>query len=103
MDEQQTISQTTKKGGFFRAVFSDGDNPSSSRIMTFILTIAVVVILETMFRHLYTIKDAAILGQWLGALPLIIGSLIGVMVAHYTINRGTTSITDILNSVKKKD
>lgn len=97
-----TPSAATGLVGFLRGVFSDGDIPSSSRILTFSLCIGTFVLLACLVHHVCTIKDTAALALWLTALPLLIGSLIGFAAAPYAINRGSGTVTDILSSLKKQ-
>lgn len=86
---------------FVRGVFSDGDVPSSSRILTFALSVGTFVLLAYVIRHVCAIKDTAALALWLTSLPIVIGALIGFSAAPYAINRGSGTVTDILSSLRK--
>ena len=99
----ESTSVTTLRGSasFIRGVFSDQGEPSSSRILTFVLAIAVVVFLGGVFRHICRLTDATQLGLFLSNLPLIIGALIGLMAAPYTINKASGSVSDIIGSLKR--
>lgn len=91
-----------KIGEFICKVFSDGGEPSSSRILTFIITVFDVVILSVIFHHMFRMTDNAALGQWLGALPFIIAALVGFAATPYAINRSTCSVSDIISAVFSK-
>lgn len=82
---------------FWRGVFSDGGTPSSSRVDTCWLAIAVTFILFGVFRQVCAITDPALLRQWPGSLPLIIAALVGLIIAPYTVNRVSGSITSIVS------
>lgn len=103
MDEQETdvVAVQTRRGTFIREVFSDDGAPSSSRILTFILSLASLGIVVGVMYHVCHIVDASTLGLWLTALPSIIMALIGLSAAPYAINRGTGSISDVINSLKR--
>ena len=91
----------TSFANFIKGVFSDGDVPSSSRILTFALCVANFALIAASVRHVCAIKDTAALALWLTSLPLIIGALIGFSAAPYAINRGSGTVTDILSSLRK--
>lgn len=99
------MKEVTKPGRgfatFVSGVFSDGDVPSSSRVLSFILAMATVGILIGVFRHVCLIKDTTALGMWLANIPMIIAALVGLISAPYLINRGSASITDIFTAFKK--
>lgn len=109
MDQQTAeVTEVVKKEGkdrltFIKAVFSDSGEPSSSRILMFILAIVVAVILVGVFRHVCKLTDNVALGQWLGALPLLIGALAGLMVVPYGVNRAGSSISDFASMFKKNN
>ena len=103
MDIVNEIKETKRKGlvEFTQAVFSDGDVPSSSRILTFVLSLADLGIVAAIFHHVFSIKDSAALSLWLNSLPIIIGALVGMSTAPYVVNRGSGTVTDILSIFKR--
>ena len=86
---------------FWRGVFSDSGEPSSSRILTTALGLVVAVVVIYLAWHVVHLKDAVALGQWLSNLPLVIGSLAGLMVAPYGVNRASSSVSDIIGAFRK--
>jgi hypothetical protein len=88
---------------FLRGAFSDGGEPSSSRVISAFLAIAVTGILIGVFWHVCRTADIAALGQWLGALPGVIGALIALMAAPYGINKGSTTISQAIDSIMHRD
>ena len=86
-----TETETTTLHGstnFIKGVFSDGGEPSSSRMLSFIVSLAVVCILGGVFRHVCRLTDATQLGIWLSNLP-------------YTVNRASGSVSEIISSLRK--
>lgn len=80
---------------FLQKVFSDNGEPSSSRILTFILALVGVAIIVGVAQHICHLHDNAALGLWLTAFPSIVFALIAFMNAPYLINRGSGSLSDI--------
>jgi hypothetical protein len=85
--------------GFCKDLLSDEGEPSSTRFLMVWFSFATVRILFIVFHHLTELKDVGILGIWLGNLPLIIASLIGLISTPYAINRGVTSLTSVANMI----
>lgn len=86
---------------FVRGVFSDGGEPSSSRILSFILSLAVIVFLGGVLRHVCRLTDTVALGLYLTNLPIIVASLVALMSAPYAINRASGSVSEIISSLRK--
>lgn len=86
---------------FWARVFSDSGEPSSSRILTAVLSIGALGILSAIVVHLIRLHDPAQLSLWLTALPGIVLGLVGFSSAPYVANRASGSITDILSSLRK--
>jgi hypothetical protein len=99
MDDQQQTPTT--KPGFWRGVFSDSGEPSSSRVLTVVLSIGSLGIVTAIVVHLIRLHDPATLSLWLTALPGIVFGLVGFSSAPYAMNRASGSITDILSSLRK--
>ena len=98
-DQQQT---PTTKPGFWKGVFSDGGEPSSSRVLTVVLSAGSLGIVTAIVVHLIRLHDPATLSLWLTSFPGIILGLVGMSSAPYTVNRASGSITDIFNSLRGK-
>ena len=89
---------------FIRSVFSEPDGTGSlSRILTFLLSIVACGVLWKVIQHITQITDVQALMAWLGSLPLIVSALVLFFTAPYGVNKGTTSISDVINSFKNKD
>lgn len=86
---------------FWRSVFSDSGEPSSSRILTALLSLGALGILTAIVVHLIRLHDPAQLSLWLTALPGIVLGLVGFSSAPYAMNRASGSISDILSSLRK--
>ncbi|MFP5230792.1 MAG: hypothetical protein ACLGXA_24510 [Acidobacteriota bacterium] len=86
---------------FWRGVFSDSGEPSSSRVLTVVLSTGNLGLLTTIVVHLIRLHDPAQLSLWLTALPGIVLGLVGFSSAPYAMNRASGSITDILASLRK--
>lgn len=107
-DQTEEVKEVFKQEGkdrfaFVKRVFSDGGEPSSSRILTFVLAFVVAGVLIGVFRHVCHLKDNTALGLWLTALPLIIGALAGLMVVPYGVNRAGSSVSDIIGAFKRHE
>jgi hypothetical protein len=100
MDGQQQTPTT--KPGFWRGVFSDSGEPSSSRVLTVVLSIGSLGIIVAIVVHLIHLHDPAQLSLWLTSLPGIILGMVGMSSAPYTVNRASGSISDIFNSLRNK-
>lgn len=92
----------TKSTSFIAGAFSDSGEPSSSRVITGVLSLAVIAIVSGVFWHICHLKDNAALGLWLSALPMMIASLIALMSAPYTINRSSTALTQVVDSISRR-
>jgi len=88
---------------FVRDAYSDNGNPSSSRILTFILALVSSKVVLNVFNHIIALSDAAALATWLGALPLIISALVLFFTAPYGVNVGSGTVSDLLNTLKGKN
>jgi hypothetical protein len=89
-----------KATSFIQGVFSERDNtPSSSRILMWVFGIFSMVIIGVMVHHMLYIKDSITLTAWLSAFPMIIVSLIGLVVAPYTVNQGASSMNNMMASI----
>lgn len=99
-DQIQTPAPEAKS--FWRGVFSDSGEPSSSRILTALLSIGTLALLTVIVVHLIRLHDPAQLSLWLTSLPGIFVGLVGFGAAPYTVNRASGSITDILSSFRNK-
>ncbi|HWR15185.1 MAG TPA: hypothetical protein VN577_10170 [Terriglobales bacterium] len=71
---------------FVQGVFSDNGAPSSSRVVSFILSMGSLLILAVLFRHLMC-QPADKLAVWLPNLPYIIGALAVFSQSPYGVNR----------------
>lgn len=98
MADQQ---QTAPPDRFWARVFSDSGEPSSSRILTAVLSIGALGILTGIVVHLIRLHDPAQLSLWLTALPGIVLGLVGFSSAPYAMNRASGSIADILTNLRK--
>jgi len=87
---------------FLRQAYSDDGTPSSSRLLTSFLALVCSGVLVLVADHLVRITDNAQLAIWLSNLPYVIGALVFFFTAPYGVNRGSTSITDVLNIFKGK-
>ena len=88
---------------FVRAAYSDNGQPSSSRILTFILAIVSSKILLKIAVHVIAITDPVALASWLGALPLLISALVLFFTAPYGVNVGSGTVSDLINTLKGKN
>jgi hypothetical protein len=85
--------------GFVKGLLSDGTEPSSTRFLMVVFSFATVRILFLVIHHLTELKDIGLLGIWLGNLPLLIASLIGLISTPYAINRGVTSLNNVASMI----
>jgi len=99
-DQQQTAAPDRKD--FWRGVFSDGGSPSSSRILTAILSLGTLGVIVAIVVHLIRLEDPAQLSLWLTALPGTIFSLVGLACSPYAVNRTTGSLSDFFQSFRNK-
>jgi hypothetical protein len=86
---------------FWRGVFSDSGEPSSSRVLTVILSTGSLGIIAAIIVHLIRLHDPAQLSLWLTSLPSIVFGLVGFSSAPYAMNRASGSISDILSNLRK--
>lgn len=82
---------------FVQGIFTGNGNPSSSRVISAILSLGCLGILAALFRHLTNLSPEK-LSIWLPNLPYIVASLAFFAQSPYGINR----IGDIF-SKKKPD
>jgi hypothetical protein len=99
MPDQQT--QTPEAKSFWRGVFSDSGEPSSSRVLTVVLSAGSLGIIVAIVVHLIRLHDPAQLSLWLTSLPSLILGLVGLSAAPYTVNRASGSISDFFASLRK--
>ena len=89
---------------FLRSTYSEADgNGSSSRILTTILALVSCGVIWIIVQHLIHITDVAVLTAWLTSFPIIIGALVLFFTAPYGVNKGSGSMTDIINILKGKN
>lgn len=88
---------------FVKNLFCDGGVPSSSRVLTFILAMFGCACIGAIFRHLLAVKDATLVAVWMSNLPMVIGSLTAFAGLPYGINRGASTLSDIIGALKKKE
>ena len=91
-----------QKIGFWRGVFSDDGEPSSSRIFTAFLVLVVSGLLAGVVYHVCHLTEPTILGLWLTALPYLVGVMIAFMTALYFVNRGSGTFSDLLSLFRKQ-
>lgn len=84
---------------FIAGVFSDNGAPSSSRILTFMLSMFSTLILWGIFRYLKGVHDPTVVSAWMANMPMVIGGFAAFCSVPYTVNRGAGAITDIMNAV----
>lgn len=82
---------------WIRRLFSEdnGTTPSSSRVLMFIFSIFSIYLDWRIFYHIFRLNDTAQLGVWLANLPMLIGSEIGLIALPYTVNKGTSTLSDV--------
>lgn len=97
---QQAVKDSQRRS-YWRGVFSDGGEPSSSRVISGYLFLVVSVIVAVVFVHLIRSKDLSMVSLWLGALPGLIYALMALAIAPYTVNRSTGSISDLASLFRK--
>jgi hypothetical protein len=47
------------------------------------------------FYHIFRITDTTAISVWLGNLPMLIGAQIGLIALPYTVNKGTSTLSDV--------
>jgi TRAP-type C4-dicarboxylate transport system permease small subunit len=82
---------------WIRRLFSedDGVTPSSSRVLMFIFSIFSIWLDWRIFYHVFRIQDTTAISVWLGNLPMLIGAEIGLIAMPYTVNKGTSTLSDV--------
>src|SRR5271170_7970792 len=82
---------------WIRRLFSedDGVTPSSARVLMFIFSIFSMWLDWRIFYHVFRIQDATAVSVWLGNLPMLIGAEIGLIAMPYTVNKGTSTLSDV--------
>ena len=89
---------------WLRSTFSETDGTgSSSRVLTFLLALFSCGVLWVFAEHIVKLTDVAILTAWLSSFPIIVTSLVLFFTAPYGVNKGSGSISDFLNMLKRKD
>lgn len=85
--------------GFMVSAFSENGQPSSSRILSAVLSVWSMAVISWSLHHALKIEDPAKLLTWVGGLPAIIYALATFAVSPY----GLTKITGIWNKDKRED
>lgn len=82
---------------WIRRLFSedDGVTPSSSRVLMFIFSLFSIWLDWRIFYHVFRITDPTAISIWLGNLPMLIGAEIGLIAMPYTVNKGTSTLSDV--------
>lgn len=78
---------------FLRKAFSENDSPSSSRILTFVLSTGSLTLIAGVLWHLHNCPTDK-LAVWLPNLPLLIGALTGFSAAPYALSKGGSTLSD---------
>jgi hypothetical protein len=85
---------------FIREVFSEPNGEASStRCLMFLFSLFSMWIISRMVKHIFVLTDAGVIAMYLGNLPLIIASLMGLIALPYTINRGAGALTDTFSGI----
>jgi hypothetical protein len=82
---------------WIRRLFSedDGVTPSSSRVLMFIFSIFSMWLDWRIFYHVFRLTDPSQVSVWLANLPMLIGAEIGLIALPYTVNKGTSTLSDV--------
>jgi len=84
---------------FIGKVFSEDGQPSSSRILSFWLSVSSMGLIWFMVRHAFYQSDVASIALWVGGIPAIIYALAAFSVSPYGLNK----IAGIWKKDDKKD
>jgi hypothetical protein len=86
--------------GWIRGVLSEPDgSPSSTRVLMYIFSIFSIWLIARCFHHIFQIHDTTMLTIWLSNMPMLVGTLVGLIALPYGINKGTATFSDIANMV----
>ncbi len=91
------MSAWTSVVTFVEKAFSDGDQPSSARLISAWLSISSMALIWWMAKHAMS-QPVDKLQVWVGGLPMIIGSLATFAVSPY----GVAKITGMFNKAGNK-
>ena len=67
----------------------------------FFFSLLTAAILWRIVAHVLQLTDIALVGVWLANLPLLIAALCGLIALPYTVNKGTSTLSDIAGLSKK--
>ena len=84
---------------FIKDMLCDNGQPSSARVLSFILSIWSMGLIAWSVRHTMALRDGE-LQTWVSGLPLIIGALTAFAAWPYALGKGSSTLSDIF---KKKD
>ena len=88
---RDTYSETFRS--FFMGMFGESDgSPSCSRLLMVLHAIVASILAMKIVWHVVLLTDIALLAAWLGAMPLILGSLTAFVVAPYAIHKAAETI-----------
>lgn len=82
---------------FMAKAFSDGDQPSSARLISAWLSVSSMALIWWMARHMMS-QPVEKLQVWIGGMPLIIGALATFAVSPY----GVAKVTGMFNKTGNK-
>lgn len=86
---------------FVKGMFSEGDAPSSSRVLSFWLSVSSMGVIWFAIRHMMVLPADQLM-IWVNGLPYIIASLAFFAVSPYGIAKAGQSFSDFLGRNKDK-
>jgi hypothetical protein len=78
----------------------NGSGISSARVLMMAFAIFGIYSLNRIFTHMILLKDGILLGMWMSGLPGIGYLLIGLMAVPYTVNKGASSVYDLVTTIR---
>lgn len=91
------MSAWTSIVAFVAKAFSEGDQPSSSRLISGFLSLSSMSLISWMIKHMMS-QPVDKLQVWVGGLPMIIGALATFAVSPY----GVAKLTGMFNKAGNK-
>lgn len=85
---------------WLRGVLSEPDGtPSSTRVLMYAFSIFSMWLIWRCFYHIFRLHDPTLVTIWLSNMPMLVGTLVGLIALPYGINKGSATFSDIANMI----
>ena len=91
-------NEPIKGSVFLQKMFSEGEDPSVTRVLMVTFSIFVIVLVSCIVHHMLHVADLPQLTVWISNFPVMVGVLSGFVVLPYTVMKGAKTVGNLFGS-----